>query len=56
MDVEENILLSLPDTQNADSQCFTQSQDTLTPNDVQPRIWGRLCPHEKKLQTVGKIK
>lgn len=53
MDTEENNMpLSLPDTQNADSECFTQSQDTLIPSDSHPRVWGRLCPHDSNLQTV----
>jgi hypothetical protein len=51
---ENNVPLSLPDTQNADSECFTQSQDTLTTGDSHSRVWGRLCPHDSNLQTVGK--
>ncbi|XP_001601897.1 serine/threonine-protein kinase Chk2 [Nasonia vitripennis] len=49
---EHNTPQSLPDTQNADSQAFTQSQDTLTPGNSQPvpRIWGRLCPHDSSFQ------
>ncbi|KAL7293565.1 hypothetical protein TKK_0013004 [Trichogramma kaykai] len=50
---EINTPLSLPDTQNADSQCFTQSQDTLVAAETQPKVWGRLCPHgEISLHTV----
>ncbi|XP_058800439.1 ovarian-specific serine/threonine-protein kinase Lok-like [Phymastichus coffea] len=41
-----------PDTQNVDSQCFTQSQDTVVAYESVPRIWGRLCPHDSNLQTV----
>ena len=55
MDTDEiDTPLSLPDTQNADSQCFTQSQDTVLNIDTQPKVWGRLCPHgESSLHTVG---
>ena len=54
METEENSSpLTLPDTQNADSQAFTQSQDTLTPIESEPKIWGRLYPHNKDLLPVG---
>ncbi|KAJ8686446.1 hypothetical protein QAD02_022240 [Eretmocerus hayati] len=55
MEVEDvDMPASLPDTQNADSQAFTQSQDTMTPAEAtpQPRIWGRLCPHDSAFPSM----
>lgn len=46
---------STQQTQNVDSQCFTQSQDTLVASEPEPRIWGRLCPHDSSLQIVGEL-
>lgn len=50
---DEHIVLTLPDTQNADSVCLTQSQE-LTQEKVMT-VWGRLCPIAKlPFKTMGK--
>ncbi|KAG7209009.1 hypothetical protein KM043_015176 [Ampulex compressa] len=47
--------LTLPDTQNADSICLTQSQDIAS----QPKtsaVWGRLCPHKLPFKAMEMTK
>ncbi|KOC60563.1 Ovarian-specific serine/threonine-protein kinase Lok [Habropoda laboriosa] len=51
---EEQIALTLPDTQNADSICLTQSQELL--QEKTTIIWGRLCPIMYPFKTMGMTK
>ncbi|XP_017886039.1 serine/threonine-protein kinase Chk2-like [Ceratina calcarata] len=53
MDDEQNGL-TLPDTQNADSVCLTQSQE-VTQERVKS-VWGRLCPIKLPFKTVEMAK
>ncbi|XP_031850390.1 ovarian-specific serine/threonine-protein kinase Lok isoform X1 [Nomia melanderi] len=47
---DEHIVLTLPDTQNAESVCLTQSQELS--QDTTTAIWGRLCPIKLPFKTV----
>ncbi|OAD53344.1 Ovarian-specific serine/threonine-protein kinase Lok [Eufriesea mexicana] len=51
---DEQIVLTLPDTQNADSVCLTQTQE-LSQEKVMT-IWGRLCPIKLPFKTMEMTK
>ncbi|CAK9828062.1 Ovarian-specific serine/threonine-protein kinase Lok [Anthophora retusa] len=51
---DEQIVLTLPDTQNADSICLTQSQELS--QEKTATIWGRLCPIKFPFKTVEMTK
>ncbi|XP_078040999.1 ovarian-specific serine/threonine-protein kinase Lok [Augochlora pura] len=53
---DENIVLTLPDTQNADSVCLTQSQSQDLSQEKTMTIWGRLCPIKLPFKTMELIK
>ncbi|CAD1473708.1 unnamed protein product, partial [Heterotrigona itama] len=50
---DEHIILTLPDTQNADSVCLTQSQELTQEKMI---VWGRLCPIKLPFKTMEMIK
>lgn len=57
MDVDnESPVLDLPDTQNVDSQVFTQSQDITVVENSTPKLWGRLCPEDTAFGMVKLLK
>lgn len=49
---DEEIVLTLPDTQNADLVCLTQSQELSQEKTMV--VWGRLCPIKLPFKPVGK--
>lgn len=49
---DEQVVLTLPDTQNADSVCLTQSQELSQKKNM--TVWGRLCPIKLPFKTMGK--
>ncbi|CAK9796429.1 Ovarian-specific serine/threonine-protein kinase Lok [Anthophora plagiata] len=51
---DEQIVLTLPDTQNADSICLTQSQELS--QEKTAIIWGRLCPIKFPFKTMEMTK
>lgn len=55
MENGEDMPLSLPDTQDADSVCLTQSQD-LPSSQQKPVVWGRLCPIKTPFKIVEMTK
>lgn len=48
---DEQIVLTLPPTQDAESICFTQSQELLQEKPM--IVWGRLCPSKLPFRTMG---
>lgn len=50
---DEQIVLTLPDTQDADSVCLTQSQALSQEKTLM--VWGRLCPIKLPFKTMGMI-
>ncbi|XP_076183313.1 ovarian-specific serine/threonine-protein kinase Lok isoform X1 [Ptiloglossa arizonensis] len=51
---DEEIVLTLPDTQNADLVCLTQSQELSQEKTMV--VWGRLCPIKLPFKPVEMIK
>lgn len=49
---DDHIPLTLPDTQNADSICLTQSQDLPSSQTKAATVWGRLCPIKLPFKTM----
>ncbi|XP_061929105.1 ovarian-specific serine/threonine-protein kinase Lok-like isoform X2 [Apis cerana] len=51
---DEQIVLTLPPTQDAESICFTQSQELLQEKPI--IVWGRLCPSKLPFRTMEMTK
>ncbi|XP_076283296.1 ovarian-specific serine/threonine-protein kinase Lok [Lasioglossum baleicum] len=49
---DEQIVLTLPDTQDADSVCLTQSQSQQLSQEKTTTVWGRLCPIKLSFKTM----
>ncbi|XP_034194757.2 ovarian-specific serine/threonine-protein kinase Lok isoform X1 [Osmia lignaria lignaria] len=52
--IDEQVVLTLPDTQNADSVFLTQSQELSQKKNM--TVWGRLCPIKLPFKTVEMTK
>ncbi|XP_015432601.1 PREDICTED: ovarian-specific serine/threonine-protein kinase Lok [Dufourea novaeangliae] len=53
---DEEIVLTLPDTQDANSVCLTQSQEVSLSQDRTMTVWGRLCPIKLPFKSLEMIK